>query len=302
MKAKNIENLGYQIFKVQDINPSLLGITSRQINYWIDKNIIPFVEKQQLVENPSEKEKGLTHKWVRLNLSQAVWALIVKELFRYSIPLANIQKFAENIWQKHSEERYAENVFRYHIQRNPHGLSKKQIAMLEENLKDELLMQHYLRTVINPFTDMVKSVFYRNGMPHTLLYVPETNEHEFHYGDSGLIIDLGSSFLRNTILCIPIVPLMSKVLLLDYDNKRKKDLDYLTNVERQIRDIVVFKRPKAVEIAFEGSEIKPIVVTEEHKSREQLAQYILHNKIQRGSKLLIDIRSNDNYKITLIKK
>jgi hypothetical protein len=73
-------------------------------------------------------------------------------------------------------------------------------------------------------------------------------------------------------------------------------------LERQIRDIVVFKKPKIVEIAFEGDHIKPIVVTEEHKSKEQLARYILENRIAKGSKLLIDIRSQGNYKLTLIKK
>lgn len=72
-------------------------------------------------------------------------------------------------------------------------------------------------------------------------------------------------------------------------------------MERQIRDIVVFKRPKVVEIAFQDKRNEAFVVTEEHKSRQQLAKYILQNKIKKGSKLLIDIRSNENYKITLIK-
>ena len=74
----------------------------------------------------------------------------------------------------------------------------------------------------------------------------------------------------------------------------------LKTLRKQIRDIVVFKRPKVVEIAFEDTQIKPIVVTEAHKSREQLSEYILRHKIAKGAKLLIDIRSQDNYKITLI--
>ena len=56
-----------------------------------------------------------------------------------------------------------------------------------------------------------------------------------------------------------------------------------------------------IEIAFEAEHIKPITLTEQHKSREALARYILENKIAKGAKLLIDIRSQDNYKLTLIK-
>jgi hypothetical protein len=104
------------------------------------------------------------------------------------------------------------------------------------------------------------------------------------------------------MISIPIVPILSRILLQEYDNKKIKDLKYLSSIEKQIRDIVVFKRPKAVEIAFQDGNINTIVVTEEHKSREQLAEYILKNKIKKGSKLLIDIRSNDHYKITVIKK
>ena len=102
------------------------------------------------------------------------------------------------------------------------------------------------------------------------------------------------------MICLPMAPIISKVLAVDFGNE-KKDLTYLTHIEKQIRDIVVFKRPKVIEIAFEGEHIRPITLTEQHKSREALARYILENKIAKGSKLLIDIRSQDNYKLTLIR-
>ena len=97
------------------------------------------------------------------------------------------------------------------------------------------------------------------------------------------------------------IPIISKILTIDFGNT-KKELSYLTDIEKQIRDIVIFKKPKNVVIAFEENHIKPITITEEHKTRELLSQYILENKIAKGSKLLIDIRSQDNYILTLIKK
>jgi hypothetical protein len=132
--------------------------------------------------------------------------------------------------------------------------------------------------------------------------VPETNDFMFHYNPLELTLNLSSVYLQKPMICIPIVPILSRVLLHEFDNRKLKDLKYLSEIEKQIRDIVVFKRPKIVEIAFEEGNIKTIEVTEKHKSRQQLAQYILENKIKKGSKLLIDIRSNDHYKITLIKK
>jgi hypothetical protein len=104
------------------------------------------------------------------------------------------------------------------------------------------------------------------------------------------------------MICIPLVPIMARVMASEFNDERKTDLYYLNNIERQIRDIVVFKKPKEVVIAFENDNIKPITVTEQHKTREKLARYILENKIKKGSKLLIDIRSSGNYKITLIQK
>ena len=163
-------------------------------------------------------------------------------------------------------------------------------------------MEHHLRTIINPFTDMIKSAVFRTNLPHTMLYVPETNEYHFHYGDNNLILDLSTVYLQKPMISLPLVPIISKVLSVEFVNTKKKELSYLSDVEKQIRDIVVFKRPKIVEIAFEDNHIKPIIVTEQHKSREQLSRYILENKIAKGTKLLIDIRSQDNYKITLIKK
>lgn len=161
-------------------------------------------------------------------------------------------------------------------------------------------MEHYFRTIINPFTDMIKSAILREALPHSMLYVSKANNYQFIVGGTELILDLSSVYMQHPMISLPMAPMIAKVLAVDFGNE-KKDLTYLTDIEKQIRDIVVFKRPKLIEIAFEEHHIKPITLTEEHKSREALARYILENKIAKGSKLLIDIRSQDNYKLTLIK-
>jgi hypothetical protein len=263
--------------------------------------VTPFVEKQQEVSVEGTSEKKKKTKWVRMNLPQAVWACIVKELLSFGVTVNDLAVLAENVWQKPREQKYADAVFKAHLKRKNGLLAESSRQKLENALNDELLMENEHRTAINPFTDVLKSAVDRPDLPHSMLFVPETIEHGFLMHDTSLMLKLGSTFLEHPLICIPMVPMISKVLAVDFGDP-KKELSYLSELERQIRDIVVFKKPKIVEIAFEGDHIKPIVVTEEHKSKEQLARYILENRIAKGSKLLIDIRSQGNYKLTLIKK
>jgi hypothetical protein len=306
MNELEIIELGNNIYNERDISPAQLGVTSRQINYWIDKAVVPFVEKQQPKEVENKKKDTLKTKkekktkWIRLDLSQAVWVSIVKELLSFGVSIEQLAELAKSVWQKPRENKYADSVFRAHINNKIHEISDKNINILKKNLADETQMENYYRTIINPFTDMVKSAFKRETLPHSMLYVSETNDYNFVNGSNKLILDLGSVYLKHPMICLPMAPIISKVLAVNFGNE-KKDLTYLTHIEKQIRDIVVFKRPKVIEIAFEAEHIKPITLTEQHKSREALARYILENKIAKGSKLLIDIRSQDNYKLTLIK-
>ena len=306
MTETDIIEFGNFIYDNRDISPAQLGVTSRQINYWLDNKVVPFVQKQQPKHNhPHEFDamdtKNIANKtkWIRLNLSQAVWVSIVNELRSFGMSIEKLAELARKVWQEPREDRYADIVFKYHIEHNRLKLSDETINHLKYALTDELLMEYYYRTIINPFTDMIKSALLREELPHSMLYVSETDDYDFIIGGKNLILNLGSVYLQHPLICLPIVPIISKVLAVDFGNE-KKDLPYLTNIEKQIRDIVVFKRPKVIEIAFEDNHIKPIIVTEQHKSREELSRYILENKIAKGSKLLIDIRSQDNYKLTLI--
>lgn len=308
MTTDTIEKISNVVFEERNIPPAQLDVSSKNINSWIRGKIVPFVPVQQASDSTpvdnltvAKKKNTAKPKWIRLNLAQAVWVSIVNELNNYKVSEENLEKLAYEIWQKPREQKFADKFFLDHIKDNPNNLPKHEIEKLKSHLKNEMLMEHYFRTIINPFTDIVKSAFYRNKLPHNFLYVPETNEYMFHYHSSDLILNLSSVYLQKSMICIPLVPILSKILLLDFDNKKIKDLRYLSRVEEQIREIVAFKRPNVVEIAFDEGDINTIEVTEQHKNRMQLAEYILHNKIKKGSKLLIDIRSNDHYKITLIK-
>jgi hypothetical protein len=82
----------------------------------------------------------------------------------------------------------------------------------------------------------------------------------------------------------------------------KKDLVYLDEIEKQIKDLVIFKAPKHIEIMVDDDKIKPLIIREEHKRAEQLAAFFLNNKLPKNARLLIEPRSQDNYKITILTK
>lgn len=298
MNPSDLNFFGVFFYKDHHISPKQLGISSRQINYWIDNKVVPFVEKQQETETSSGSD--FKTKWIRLNIPQGVWVCIVKELLSLGVSIDDLAKFAETIWHKPRQEKYADKVINDFIKQNKDKLPLE-VKNIEMSLKDELLMEYDLRIQINPFTDLVKSAVFRENHPHSLVFIPKTLEHAFLSHRSELFLQLSSQFYEYPVICIPITPLICKVLSLDFFNP-KKTINYLSEIEKQIRDIIVYKKPKSVVIAFENNKIEPITITEQHKTKEQLLRYLLENKIRPKSKLLIDIRSQGNYKLTLISK
>ena len=137
MKELEIIALGNNIYNESDISPAQLGVTSRQINYWIDKAVVPFVEKQQPKEVENKKKDTLKTKkenktkWIRLNLSQAVWVCIIKELLSFGASIEQLAELAESVWQKPRENKYADSVFKSHIKNNIHQISNENINQIK---------------------------------------------------------------------------------------------------------------------------------------------------------------------------
>lgn len=268
-----------------EIKPRQLDISSRQINYWKDKKVAPFFKDKR---------------GKKMNIPEAIWVCLMKELLDIGIGVDKLAILAKDVWEKPRKDKFADKVILENINNNKNPLPKEQIDILKLELKDEILM-NTLRTEINPFTEAIKSCFYNSNEPHSFVYVPKTGEHTFLLHDRELNIKLSSLYQKNTLINIPLFPILSKIVVLDFIDEQKS-INYLNDIENQIRDIVIFKKPKYIEIAFEEGHIKPIIISEQHKDFEGLVRLILKNKIQVGSKLLIEIRSQGNYKLTLITK
>jgi hypothetical protein len=262
--------------------PKDLEISSRQINYWKERDIIPFFEKEK---------KGF------MNLSEALWLLIINELSNIGIDTKRLEKLSNEIWIKPFKEKYADTVFEKILAEKK--LEKSEKESIEHYLSFEPIMITLFRKEINPFTEAINSCLLSNRNLISLIYCPGTNEYHFNFNNIGLTSDLNNLFFGETLITIPIVPLLCKLVGIEID-KSTLDLDYLSAIENHIRRILFFDRPKFMEIALqEDGNHRIYTITEEHKKGEELAKFFLTNKLPLGAKVIIEPRAQGNYKITI---
>jgi len=262
--------------------PKNLDITSRQINYWKERDIIPFFEKEK---------KGF------MDMTEALWLLIINELSNIGIDTKRLQKLSHDVWIKPFNEKYADVVFKKILAEKK--LDKFDSETLEHFLGIEPIMISLFRKEINPFTDTFKTCLVSNRNLVSLIYCPKTEEHYFNFNNVGLTSDLNNLYFGETLITIPLLPFMSKLVGIEID-KSNLDLEYLSSVENQIRRVLFFDRPKFLEIIVqEDGNSKIYKITEEHKKAEELAKFFLTNKLPLGSKILIEPRAQGNYKIVI---
>ena len=262
--------------------PKQLEITSRQINYWKERNVIPFFEKEK---------KGF------MNMPEALWIMIINELSNIGIDSKRLEKLSYDIWIKPFKEKYADSVFKKIILENK--LGKLENEFLEQTLGFEPIMITRFRKEINPFTDSFKSCLISNRSVVSLIYCPKTGEHSFNFSNVGLTADLNNLYFGQTLVVIPFLPLLTKLVGIEI-GKSNTDLEYLSSVENQIRRVLFFDKPKLLEIIIQqNGSPKIIKITEEHKNAQELANFLLTNKLPLGTKILIEPRAQNNYKITI---
>jgi hypothetical protein len=259
-----------------------LGITSRQINYWKGRNVIPFFKKEK---------KGF------MDMTEALWLLIINELSNVGIDSKKLEQLSHDIWIKPFHDKYADAVFKKIIAENK--LKKVDKETVEHFLGFEPIMITLFRKEINPFTDAIKTCLLSQRKVVSFIYCPKTGEHQFNLNNIGLTSDLNNLYFGETLITIPFIPLLSKLVGVEI-GKSNSDLEYLSAVENQIRRVLFFDKPKFLEIVVqqEGSP-KIFKITEEHKKAEELAKFFLTTKLPLGSKVMIEPRAQGNFKITI---
>jgi hypothetical protein len=274
--------LGALISKKYLLPDKHLGIKSRQVNYWKSKDILPFFKKEK---------KGF------MDMREALWVLIINELSSIGVDTNKLQKLSEDAWIIPFQEKYADAVFKRAITEKQ--LNQKDNEILEHHLGFEPIMNTIFRREINPFTDAFKSCLISNRSVVSLIYCPKTGEHSFNFSNVGLTADLNNLYFSETLIVIPFLPLISKLVGIEI-GKSNTDLEYLSSIENQIRRVLFFDKPKLLEIDLQQNGLPKIIkITEEHKKPEELAKFFLTNKLPNGSKITIETRSQGNYKVTI---
>ena len=266
--------------------PKYFGISPRMVTYWKSKVVLPFFD---------------TGKKGKMNVPQALWVCLIQELSTFGINTTKLAELAKMVWDEPRQNGYFKSKLEKHI-----AFLKKQkvvdssIDAFESILKDSNLL-HFHGMEINPFSDVVIDSILIDKRPMSFYYFPKTGEYHIRDGNKAITEKFLDLINDKAYMCIPLMPFIEQIVSVEFQ-RVKKDITYLNQIENQIREIIMFKSPKYIELLVDNDNIKPLIIREEHKKAKQLADFFLNNKLPKTAKLLIEPRAQDNYKLTILTK
>ena len=266
--------------------PKYFGVSSRMVTYWKSKVVLPFFD---------------TGKKGKMNVPQALWVCLIQELSTFGINTTKLAELAKMVWDEPREKGYFKSKLEKHI-----AFLKKQ-NIVDSSLKDfefilndsKLLSTHGME--INPFSDAVIDSILVDKKPMSFYYFPKTGEYHIRDGNKAITEKFLEMINDKAYMCIPLMPFIEQIVSVEFQ-RVKKDIAYLTQIENQIREIIMFKSPKYIELLVDNDNIKPLIIREDHKKAKQLADFFLNNKLPKSARLLIEPRSQGNYKLTILTK
>ena len=266
--------------------PKYFGISPRMVTYWKAKVVLPFFD---------------TGKKSKMNVPQALWVCLIQELSEFGINTTKLAELAKMVWHEPRKKGYFKSKLEKHI-----ALLEKQknvdssVEVLKSILNDPLLL-HFHGMEINPFTDAVIECILVDKKPMSFYYFPKTGEYHIRDGNKAITEKFLDLINDKAYMCIPLMPFIEQIVSVEFQ-RVKKDITYLNQIENQIREIIMFKSPKYIELLVDNDNIKPLIIREEHKKAKQLADFFLNNKLPKTARLLIEPRAQDNYKLTILTK
>ena len=266
--------------------PKYFGISPRMVTYWKSKMVLPFFD---------------TGKKGKMNVPQALWVCLIQELSTFGINTTKLAELAKMVWDEPREKGYFKSKLEKHI-----AFLKKQ-NIVDSSLKgfefilndSKLLSTHGME--INPFSDAVIDSILVDKKPMSFYYFPKTGEYHIRDGNKAITEKFLEMINDKAYMCIPLMPFIEQIVSVEFQ-RVKKDIAYLSQIENQIREIVMFKSPKYIELLVDNDNIKPLIIREDHKKAKQLADFFLNNKLPKTARLLIEPRAQDNYKLTILTK
>ena len=266
--------------------PKYFGISPRMVTYWKAKEVLPFFD---------------AGKKAKMNVPQALWLCLVDELSAFGINTTKLAELAKMVWDEPRKKGYFKSKLEKHI-----AFLKKQkvvdssLVGFESVLKDSNLLDT-LGMEINPFSDAVIDSILIDKKPMSFYYFPKTGEYHIRDGNKAITEKFLEMINDKAYMCIPLMPFIEQIVSVEFE-RVNKDIAYLSQIENQIREIIMFKSPKYIELLIDNDNIKPLIIREDHKKAKQLADFFLNNKLPKTARLLIEPRAQDNYKLTILTK
>lgn len=266
--------------------PKYFGISPRMVTYWKTKEVLPFFD---------------AGKKAKMNVPQALWLCLIQELSEFGINTTKLAELAKMVWDEPRQNGYFKSKLERHI-----AFLKKQkvvdssLGVYESILNDPLLL-HFHGMEITPFSDAVIDSILIDKKPMSFYYFPKTGEYHIRDGNKAIAEKFLEMINDKAYMCIPLMPFIEQIVSVEFQ-RVKKDIAYLTQIENQIREIIMFKSPKYIELLVDNDNIKPLIIREDHKKAKQLADFFLNNKLPKSARLLIEPRAQGNYKLTILTK
>ena len=266
--------------------PKYFGISPRMVTYWKSKVVLPFFD---------------TGKKGKMNVPQALWVCLIQELSTFGINTTKLAELAKMVWDEPREKGYFKSKLEKHIAfLKKQNIADSSLKGFEFILNDsKLLSTHGME--INPFSDAVIDSILVDKKPMSFYYFPKTGEYHIRDGNKAITEKFLEMINDKAYMCIPLMPFIEQIVSVEFQ-RVKKDIAYLSQIENQIREIIMFKSPKYIELLVDNDNIKPLIIREEHKKAKQLADFFLNNKLPKSARLLIEPRAQGNYKLTILTK
>ena len=266
--------------------PKYFGISPRMVTYWKSKVVLPFFD---------------TGKKGKMNVPQALWVCLIQELSTFGINTTKLAELAKIVWDEPREKGYFKSKLEKHIAfLKKQNIADSSLKGFEFILNDsKLLSTHGME--INPFSDAVIDSILVDKKPMSFYYFPKTGEYHIRDGNKAITEKFLEMINDKAYMCIPLMPFIEQIVSVEFQ-RVKKDIAYLSQIENQIREIIMFKSPKYIELLVDNDNIKPLIIREDHKKAKQLADFFLNNKLPKTARLLIEPRAQDNYKLTILTK
>lgn len=282
-----LEHFKCELLAQKYVLPKHFGFSTRMVSYWKSKKVLPFFQKDQ---------HG------RMNVPQAVWLHLVNELSEVGISTKCLSKLAYSIWQQPIEDGFFDRKLNSAIreEQKKKTPNHQRVEGFNQILNDSLL-QSSLAQEQNPFIDAVVDSLLVSHKPISFYYLPKQSEWFISDGIKALTEKCLAYITNQTYICVPLMPFMSQIVSVDFDLV-DQDIPYLNAVENKLRNIVKTRSPKFIEIVIDNNRLQPLIIREEHKSAEAFAKFILNNKFPKTGKIVVEKRSQDNYKLTILTK